>query len=84
MATHQEIIDVIDKFLENKMTQREAYDWASNELHKTPYCEDTAGALFTFIGSYVPEEAMEKPLKEQLLLDKEVLVRGVPCPHKKL
>lgn len=66
------------------MTQREAYDWASNELHKTPYCEDTAGALFTFIGSYVPEEVMVRPLREQLLLDKEVLVRGVPCPHKEL
>jgi len=84
MATRQEIIEVIDAFLENKITQREAYDWASEELGRTPRCEDTAGALFTFIGSYVPEEVMEKPLEEQLLLDKEVLVRGVPCPHSEL
>lgn len=84
MATREEIIEVIDGFLDNRITKREAYDWASIELHKTPYCEDSAGALFTFVGSYVPEEVMERPLKEQLLLDKEVLVHGVPCPHNEL
>ncbi|MGD2249859.1 MAG: hypothetical protein PVF58_15735 [Candidatus Methanofastidiosia archaeon] len=58
MATREEIIEVIDAFLENRITKREAYDWASNELHKTPYREDSTGTLFTFIGSYSPKEAM--------------------------
>ena len=84
MATKQEIIEVIDAFLENRMTQREAYDWASDELGNTPYCEDSAGALFTFVGSYVPEEAMVRPLREKLVMDKEVLIHGVPCPHDEL
>jgi hypothetical protein len=84
MATRKEIIDVIDAFLENRITQREAHDWASEELHRTPRCEDSAGALFTFIESCIPKEAMVRPVKEQLLLDKEVLVRGVPCPHSEL
>ncbi len=84
MATRQKIIEIIDAFLDNRITQREAYDWASEELHRTPDWEDQAGALFTFIGSYVPKEAMVRPLREQLILDREVLVRGVPCPHKEL
>jgi hypothetical protein len=84
MATKQEIIEVIDAFLENRMTQREAYDWASDVLGSTPYCVDSAGALFTFVGSYVPKEAMSRPLREQLVLDKEVLIHGVPCPRKEL
>lgn len=84
MATREEIIEVIDAFLENRITKREAYDWASKELHKTPRCEDSAGVLYTFIISYIPKEAMVRPLREQLLLDKEVLVHGVPCLHKEL
>jgi len=83
MATRQEIIEIIDAFLDNRITQREAYDWASEELHRAPDWEDQAGALITFIGAYVPKEAMVRPLREQLILDREVLVRGVPCPPQR-
>jgi hypothetical protein len=53
-------------------------------ISKTDPCEDPAFTFFTFLGSDAPEEVMVRPLKEQLLLDREVLVRGVPCPHKEL
>lgn len=84
MTTRQEIIEKINAFLRDEITHREAYDWASEELGKTSLCEDPAGALITLVGSYVPGEAMVRPLKEQLLLDREVLMHGVPCPHKDL
>ena len=84
MATRQEIIEVIDAFLENRITLEEAVEWAQKEMPKTHSCEDLSSALLTFLGSDVPEEVMVRPLKEQLLLDREVLVRGVPCPQKEL
>lgn len=84
MATRQEIIAFIDAFLENKVTKEEAVKWAQRESTRTPLCEDPAAALYTFIGSEVAEEAMSRPLKEQLLLDREVLTHGVPCPSKEL
>ena len=84
MATRQEIIDIIDAFLENRMTFKEAVEWAQKELGRTPDCEDPASALITFVGSDNPEEFTGRPMKEQLLMDKEVLVHGVPCPDEEL
>ncbi|MBU6998116.1 MAG: hypothetical protein HXS41_03150 [Theionarchaea archaeon] len=84
MATRQDIIDVIDAYLEDKMTLDEAVEWTEREISKTDPCEDPAFVFFTFLGSDAPEEVRVRPLKEQLLLDREVLVRGVPCPHKEL
>jgi hypothetical protein len=84
MATRQDIIEVIDAFLEDRMTLDEAVKWTEREISKTDSCEDPAFTLSTFLGSDAPEEVMVRPLKEQLLLDREVLVRGVPCPQKEL
>jgi hypothetical protein len=84
MATRQEIIDTIDAFLERRITIEEAVAWAQKELNRTPDCEDPAFALYTFICSDSPEEVFGRSLKEQLLMDKEVLVHGVPCPDKEL
>ena len=84
MATRQEIIDTIDAFLKSEITLKEAVEWAQKELNRTPDCEDPALALYTFIGSDLFGDAIERPLKEQLLMDKEVLVHGVPCPQEEL
>jgi len=84
MAIRQDIIAVIDAFLENTITLDEAVKWAEKEISKTHPCDDPAFTLLTFLGSDVPEEVMVRPLREQLLLDREVLVRGVPCPQKEL
>ena len=67
-----------------EITLDEAIEWAQKEISKTHPCDDPAFTLPTFLGSDVPEEVMERPLREQLLLDREVLVRGVPCPQKEL
>ncbi len=84
MATRQEIIDTIDAFLEDRITLEEATKWAQIESVVTPDCEDQPAALLTFIGSGLFGDAIERSLKEQLLMDKEVLVRGVPCPREEL
>ena len=84
MATRQEIIDTIDAFLENRITLAEATKWAQRESARTPHCEDPPSALLTFIGSALFGDAIERPLKEQLLMDREVLVHGVPCPREEL
>ena len=84
MATRQEIIDIIDAFLENRITLREAIEWAQMELNRTPSCEDPPSALVTFVGSDVPEEVLDRPVRDQLLMDREVLVHGVPCPSEEL
>ena len=84
MATTQKIIDMIDAFLEDKIPLTEAVEWAQKELNRTPDCEDPAFALYTFICSDDPEKIMGRPLKEQLHMDKEVLVHGVPCLHEEL
>ncbi len=84
MATRQEIIEVIDAFLENRMTQKEAYEWASKESTRTSDCEDQASALYTLISSEIWVQVMDRPLREQLLMDREVLAHDIPCPQKEL
>lgn len=84
MATTQEIIDMIDAFLEDKIPLTETVEWAQKELNRTSDCEDPAFALYTFICSDDPEKIMGRPLKEQLHMDREALVHGVPCPDKEL
>ena len=84
MATRQEIIDTIDAFLEDRITLKEAIEWAQKESTRTPHREDPSSTLLTFIGSALFEDAIERSLKEQLLLDREVLVHGVPCPEEEL
>lgn len=84
MAKRDEIIEIIDLFLEGKMTSREVIRWAGKELPRTPDCEDPPNALITMICLEDPELEGIRPRKEQLLLDREVLSRGVPCPYKEL
>ncbi len=84
MATRQEIIEVIDAFLENRITQKEAYEWASKESTRTPDCEDQASALYTLIASGVWDQVMSRPLREKLLMDREVLTHDIPCPQEEL
>ena len=84
MATRQEIIDTIDAFLEGRITLKEAMEWAQIESTRTPLCEDPPSVLLTFIGSALFGDDMGRSLKEQLLMDKEVLVHGIPCPHEEL
>lgn len=84
MASRHEIIDVIDAFLEDKITLEEAAEWASKEISRTTECEDPASALATFLAYNSPGEPFSRPLKEQLLMDKEVLVHGIPNLRKEL
>jgi hypothetical protein len=84
MATRQEIIDIIDAFLEKRITLDEAIKWAQLESKRTPYCEDPPSALYTFFGFALFDDDMGRSLEEQLLLDREVLVHGVPCPFEEL
>ena len=84
MASRHEIIDVIDAFLEDKITLEEAAEWASKEISRTTECEDPASALATFLAYNSPGEPFSRPLKEQLLMDKEVIVHGIPNLRKEL
>jgi hypothetical protein len=84
MATRQEIIDIIDAFLEKRITLDEAIKWAQLESKRTPDCEDPPSALYTFFGFALFDDDMGRSLEEQLLLDREVLVHGVPCPFEEL
>ena len=84
MATRQEIIEVIDKILEGTMSAEQAVAWVGNEIPKTSHCEDPASALTTILTELDPDPAVIKSgeWRERLLLDREVLVRGVPCPSR--
>ena len=84
MATRQEIIDVLDALLENRITPREAYLWAKKEIPKTDHCEDPPSALLTMLDELNPDPVVVPSgnWREELLLDREVLIRGIPCPEK--
>ncbi|MBU7039141.1 MAG: hypothetical protein HXS52_14530 [Theionarchaea archaeon] len=40
MAARQDITDVIDAFLEDRMTLDEVVEWTEREISKTDSCED--------------------------------------------
>jgi hypothetical protein len=84
MATREEIIEVIDALLENRMTPEEAERWAWEEIHKTSHCEDPAFALATlgFITEPIVQES--DPWQKKLPWDREVLIRRAPCPYDDL
>ncbi|MBU7019126.1 MAG: hypothetical protein HXS44_16570 [Theionarchaea archaeon] len=86
MATRQEIIEVIDKILEGTMSAEEAVTWVGYEIPRTSRCEDPASALTTILTELDPNPVVIKSGKwrERLLLHREVLVRGVPCPSMNL
>jgi hypothetical protein len=84
MATREEIIEVIDALLENRMTPEEAERWAWEEIHKTSHCEDPAFALATLVGITEPKVQESYPWQEALPRDREVLIRRAPCPYDDL
>ena len=85
MATREEIIDVIDAFLEGKITPEEAIHWAGEEYSKTLPCEDPPSALVTLmrLRDTVPCGSL-KEWTQKLIMDRKVLIRGVPCPYEEL
>lgn len=84
MATSQEIIDIIDALLEGRMTTEEARLWAMKETPKTDRCEDSPSALTTMVIELDPDNiaGRSENWKKELLLAREVLIRGVPCPNE--
>ena len=50
MATRQEIIDIIDAFLEKGITLDGAIKWAQLESTRTPYCEDPPATFHKIFG----------------------------------
>ena len=84
MATRQEIINVIDDLLEGAITQEKARVWAEKEIPKTDDCEDPPSALVTMALGLDPDPKtrLSGDWREELLLARKVLIRGVPCPHK--
>ena len=85
MATREEIVKVIDELFAGKRTPSEAKKWAEAEYKRTPNWEDPADAIFElrFLRDTLPPEVLQEHL-EELTYDREILVRGVPCPSKDL
>ena len=84
MATPLEIIGIIDDLLEGKITPEKAVLWAKKEIQRTSSCEDPPSALVTIVIELDSDPAIKVSGKwrEELLLAREVLVRGVPCPQR--
>jgi hypothetical protein len=81
----QEILEVVDAFLEGRITQEEALSKAKKLMRKVKDpCDDPPSALTTIIIGLEPDPYVEMSdpdeVREELLLDREVLRRGVPCP----
>lgn len=87
MTIQQEILEVVDAFLEGRITQEGAVARAKTLMKRArDPCDDPPSALTTMMIGLEPEPHVEMPdpeeVRKELLLDREVLRRGVPCPDK--
>ena len=83
----QEILDVVDAFLEGRITHKEALLKTKILMKKVKDpCDDPPSALTTILIGLEPDPHIETPdpgkVREELLLARKVLKRGVPCPDK--
>jgi hypothetical protein len=63
MATREEIIEVIDAFLENRITKREAYDWASEAAEEAEEVDAKEDQLYGDTNPYTGEGKVSPLLK---------------------
>ena len=83
----QEILDVVDALLEGRITQKEALLKTKKLMKKVRGpCDDPPSALDTILFGLEPDPRVRTSYaenwREELLLAREVLKRGVPCPDK--
>jgi len=86
MTIQEEILEVVDALLENRITQEEALLQAKKIMRerKIGPCDDPPNALTTILLGLESDPYVKLPetenWREKLLLAREVLKRGIPCP----
>jgi hypothetical protein len=87
MTIQEEILEVVDDFLEGRITQEEAVSKAKTLMKRAgDPCDDPPSALITILIGLEPDPYIEMPdpeeVRKELLLGRGVLKRGVPCPDR--
>lgn len=84
MIIQKEILKTVNDLLEGRITQEEALVRGKKLMKKVGPCDDPPNALTTILLGLEPDPCVKFPetenWREELLLAREVLKRGVPCP----
>ena len=88
MATQREtqkrVLEIVDDLLEDRITPEEALIRAKNMLKGLGPCDDPYSAITTILYGIEGDPCVKLPetenWREELLIAREVLKRGVPCP----
>ena len=82
--TQKKVLEIVDDLLENRITPEEALFRAKNMLKGLGPCDDPYSALTTILLGIEGDPCVKFPetenWREELLVAREVLKRGVPCP----
>ena len=82
--TQKKVLEIVDDLLENRITPEEALLRAKNMLKGLGPCDDPYSALTTILYGIEGDPCVKLPetenWREELLIAREVLKRGVPCP----
>ena len=82
--TQKKVLEIVDDLLEDRITPEEALIRAKNMLKGLGPCDDPYSAITTILYGIEGDPCVKLPetenWREELLIAREVLKRGVPCP----